>query len=398
MNIKKYFPIFQNRKNLIYFDNASTTQKPKTVIDTIIDYYTNYNANIHRGAYSISEKATYEFEKARSEIAQFIKSANEEIIFTKGTTESINFIAYTLGNTLDVGDEIIISEMEHHSNIVPWQLLKKNKNIKLKYIPLLHTGELDINKLDSLITKKTKLISIIHMSNILGTINPIDKIINIAKKNNIPIFVDIAQSISHQEIDVNKLNCDFLAFSGHKIMGPTGVGVLYVNNKYLNILDPFLGGGHMIKEVFHNYSKWNDAPWKFEAGTANIAQVLGLASSIRYINKLGLANIKNYTNKLLLHLLSKLRTIDDIKIYGHQNKNVGPIVSFNIKGCHPYDISKLLDKYEICIRSGHHCGQLLMKKIKESYTNRISLYAYNSISEIDYFIEKLNKVISILKK
>ena len=234
MDTKKDFPIFKNKKNsthpLIYFDNASTTQKPQCVIDTLVNYYTQYNANIHRGAYSIAEKATLEFENARSEVAKFINANNKEIIFTKGTTESINLIAYTFESMLRSGDEIIISEMEHHSNILPWQMLKEKKDIKLKYIPMLENGELDINKLGSLINNKTKLISIIYMSNILGTINPINKITSIAKQYNIPVLIDAAQSISHHKIDVKKINCDFLAFSGHKLMGPTGVGVLYINN------------------------------------------------------------------------------------------------------------------------------------------------------------------------
>ena len=397
MNVKKDFPIFKNNKSLIYFDNASTTQKPKCVIDKIIEYYTHYNANIHRGAYTIAEKATYEFEKARDAVAKFINANDEEIVFTKGTTESLNLIAYTLGRKFNKNDEIIISEMEHHSNILPWQMLKNNNGIKIRYIPVLDNGTLDMSKIDSLINTKTKLISIIHMSNVLGIINPIESIISKAKKYDIPIIIDAAQSISHQKIDVKTLGCDFLMFSGHKIMGPTGVGVLYINKKHNKTLDPFLRGGHMIKEVNKLSSSWNDPPWKFEAGTANIAQVLGLASAIDYFNKIGIINIKKHKNNLLEYLLLKIKTIEGIKIYGHQNKS-GPIVSFNIDGCHPYDIAKLLDNYEICIRSGHHCAQLLMKTLKVNYTNRVSLYIYNTIDEIDFFIEKLNKVVRVLKK
>jgi len=401
MDIKKDFPIFKNCNNkypLIYFDNASTTQKPQCVIDNIINFYTTYNANVHRGAYSIAEKATLKYENAREEVAKFINAEKEEIIFTKGTTESINLIAYTFEPLLKDGDEIIISEMEHHSNILPWQMIKERKNIDIKYIPVLGNGELDIQKLDSLITKKTRLISVISMSNILGTINDINTISLVAKKNNIPLFVDAAQSISHDTIDVKKINCDFLAFSGHKIMGPTGVGVLYIKNDFSKELTPFLRGGHMIKEVGYNSSTWNDVPWKFEAGTANIAQVIGLASSIKYINQVGIDNIKKHNEKLRLYLLSQLKKIDNIKIYGHTSKNFGSIISFNIKNCHPYDIAKLLDKYNICIRAGHHCGQILMKKLKINYTNRISLYYYNSKNEIDFLINCLNKIIKILKK
>ena len=401
MNIKNDFPILssseEDKKPLIYFDNASTTQKPQVVIDSIVEYYSQYNANIHRGSYSIAEKATKKYEEARYKIAKLINADIEEIIFTSGTTESINFIAYAYGNSLQDGDEIIISEMEHHSNIVPWQMLISNKNIKLKYIPLLNTGELDLKKFKELITKKTKLISIIHMSNIIGTINPITEIINIAHNNNIHILIDAAQSIAHQKIDVKKLSCDFLAFSGHKIMGPTGIGVLYINKKIIHSIEPFMRGGHMIKTVSLQTSTWNDVPWRFEAGTGNISQAIGLAKSIDYIQSIGLENIKKYTDKLLIHLLSKLKKVSGISIYGHHSKS-GPIVSFNIKGCHPYDIAKLLDNYGICIRSGHHCGQLLMEALSINFSCRVSLFAYNSIEEIDYFMNSLKKVVTILKK
>jgi len=397
MNIKKDFPIFEN-KSLIYFDNASTTQKPQIVIDSIVEFYKKYNANIHRGAYSIAEKATSKFEESRLIISKFINSDSKEIIFTKGTTESINLIAYTFSQLLNVNDEIIISEMEHHSNILPWQMLVKSHNIKLKFIPILNDGTLDIKAFKKLITNRTKLISVVHISNILGTINPIETIINEAKKHNIPTFIDAAQSITHQKIDVKKLNCDFLAFSGHKIMGPTGVGVLYMKKNYLNKLDPFLRGGHMIKEVDKIQSTWNLPPWKFEAGTANIAQVISLASSINYINEIGINKVNKYEKELLAYLIYKLKNITNIKIYGHKNTNFGPIVSFNIKNCPPYDVAKLLNTFGICIRAGHHCGQLLMKSLNINYTNRVSLYIYNDKQEIDYFIEKLNIVIKILTK
>ena len=401
MNIKKDFPILSSsetdKKPLIYFDNASTTQKPQVVIDSIVEYYSQYNANIHRGSYSIAEKATRKYEEARYKIAKFINADIEEIIFTSGTTQSINFIAYAYGNSLNDGDEIILSKMEHHSNIVPWQMLVSSKNIKLKYIPLLDNGKLDLNKFKQLITNKTKLISIIHMSNIIGTINPITEIINTAHNNNIPILVDAAQSIAHQKIDVKKINCDFLAFSGHKIMGPTGIGILFINKKIINSIEPFMRGGHMIKTVSPQTSTWNDIPWRFEAGTGNISQAIGLAKSIDYIESIGSENIKKHTDKLLVHLLSKLKKISGISIYGHHSKS-GPVVSFNVEGCHPYDIAKLLDNYGICIRSGHHCGQLLMETLSINFSCRVSLFAYNSIDEIDYFIKSLRKVVTILKK
>jgi len=394
-DIKKDFPIFENNPDLIYFDSASTTQKPQVVIDSITEFYSYYNANVHRGAYKIAEKATEQFETSRGIIADFINANHNEVIFTKGATESINLIAYTFGRELESGDEIIISEMEHHSNIIPWQMLQKN-NISIKFAPINDEGLVDINKLESLITKKTKLISIIHMSNVLGSVNPIEKIISLAKKNHILTLVDAAQSISHKKIDVKTLDCDFLVFSGHKIMGPTGVGILYIKEKHLDGLNPFLRGGQMIKEVEKYKATWNESPWKFEAGTPNIAQAIGLSKSIDYINKLGLDNIKRYEKKLLNHLLLKLRNIEGINIFGHHHDS-GPIVSFDIKGYHPYDIAKLLDGKDICIRSGHHCTQILMKHLKVNYTNRISLFIYNSKEEIDFFINHLLNIIKILK-
>ena len=395
MDIKNQFPIFKNNPNLIYFDNASTTQKPQCVIDAMVDFYSTCNANVHRGAYQIAEQATAQFENSRQVIANFINAKQNEIIFTKGTTESINLIAYSLQSTLQPGDEIIISEMEHHSNIIPWQMLQKN-NISIKYAPINNQGEIDMKQLEALITNNTKLISIIHMSNVLGTINSIEQIIKLAKQNNILTLIDAAQSISHEQINVQELGCDFLVFSGHKIMGPTGVGVLYMNEQHADIMEPFLRGGQMIKEVTKTNTTWNDSPWKFEAGTPNIAQVIGLSKSVEYVNELGLDNIKKYEQKLLTYLLSNLKDIHDINILAHHN-NSGPIVSFNIKGCHPYDITKLLDGKEICIRAGHHCAQILMESLKINYTNRVSLFIYNSKEEIDYFINHLLKVITILK-
>ena len=398
LNIKKDFPIFKNKPSLIYFDNASTTQKPKCMINKVSEFYTMYNANVHRGTYKLAEDATQQLEQSRKIISKFINSKIHEIIFTKSTTESINAIAYTMGMQLQKNDEIIISEMEHHSNILPWQMLLKQKKIKIKYIPLNKNQELDILKLKQLISKKTKLISITHMSNVLGIINPIEKIIKIAKENNIITLIDAAQSIAHLKIDTKKIDCDILVFSGHKILGPTGVGVLYIKEKLMNSLDPFLRGGHMISEVKEYESTWNMNPWKFEAGTLNIAQIIGLSSSIDYINNIGITNILNYEMYLLSYLLSQLRDIKDIIIYGHNNKQSGPVVTFNIKGCHPFDISKLLDTYNIAIRGGHHCAQILMKKLKIQYSNRISLYAYNTIDEIDFFIIALKKIIKIIKK
>ena len=395
-SFRKNFPILANNK-IIYFDSASTTQKPKSVIDSISNFYKNYNANVHRGAYQIAEKATKTYELARKQVAQFINANHNEIVFTKSTTESINLIAYSLGlNNFSKGDEIIISEMEHHSNIIPWQMICKKFNYTLKYIPLLQDGTLDIENISQLFTKKTKLISITHMSNVLGTINPIEKVINIAKKNNIEILIDAAQSISHIKIDVKKLDCDYLVFSGHKIMGPTGVGVLYGKKNNLDSLSPFLGGGHMIKEVSMEKFSYNDTPWKFEAGTPNIAQVIGLGEAIKFYN-LNIDEKKHkYTHQLFKYLIQKLKSIPEVKLYPNQYSSNGPVVSFSINKLHAYDIAKLLDTFNICIRAGHHCAQPILNKYNVTSLNRMSIYFYNTQEEVDLFYNSLLKVIKIL--
>ena len=396
LSIKSDFPIFKNQNKLIYFDNASTTQKPYAVINKLSEFYSNYNANIHRGSYSIAEKATNEYEKIRFETAKFIHAEKNEIVFTSGTTESINFIAYSIYDKLNSGDEILISEMEHHSNIIPWQMLISKKNIKLKYIPVDNNGELDCSSLKKIISDKTRLISITHMSNAIGTINPVKKIIDYAKKYNILTFIDAAQSISHSKIDVKKLGCDFLAFSSHKMMGPTGLGILYINQNIASDINPFLRGGHMIKDVFENSSTWNDIPWRFEAGTQKIGQVIAFGEAIKYFNSIGIEKINKHEQILLKYFLEKLDEIGKIKIYGHKN-NSGPIISFNCSNYHSFDISKLLDGFNIAIRSGHHCTQPLMKNLNTDFTNRVSLYAYNSLNEIDFFMNSLKKVLKILK-
>ena len=390
------FPIFNDNK-LVYLDSASTTQKPKSVIKSISNFYENYNANVHRGAYQIAELATKQYELARKQIAQFINANQDEIVFTKSTTEAINLIAYSLGmNDYNKGDEIIITEMEHHSNIIPWQIISKKFNLTLKYIPLLDNGTLDIESLPSLITKKTKLLSVTHMSNVLGSINPIKDIVNIAKKNNVEILIDAAQSISHIKIDVKKIGCDYLVFSGHKIMAPTGVGVLYGNKKKLDNLSPFLGGGHMIKEVTMDHFTYNDSPWKFEAGTPNIAQVIGLGEAIKYYNLHSNNGMHDYTNKLFNYLVKKLKSISDITLYPDSISSNGPVISFSVNKMHAYDIAKLLDTFGICIRAGHHCAQPILNKYKVTSLNRVSIYFYNTKKDIDTFYESLLKVIKIL--
>ena len=398
IKIREDFPIFRN-KNLVYLDNASTTQKPTEVIKKINCFYERINSNVHRGNYDIAETATFEYENSRNEIAKFLNCSSNEVIFTKGTTESINLVANSLSDFLfQKGDEIIISEMEHHSNIIPWQLLSEKRKITIKYIPMSSQGTLEIEKLPKMISEKTKLISITHMSNLLGIINPIEDIISIAKKNNILTLIDAAQSISHLKVDVKKLNCDFLVFSGHKILGPTGVGILFGKNELLNKMPPFLGGGHMIKEVSMEKSTWGDAPFKFEAGTPNIAPAIGLGEAIKYFKSFHNKNSYKYLNELTHYLLEKLIQIPNITLYPSVEfqKNKGPIIAFDIKGIHPFDLAKLLSTKGICIRSGHHCTQPLLKKFNIKSLNRISLYYYNTKEEIDFFYKSILKVIKVL--
>ena len=396
-DVNKYreeFPIMNDK--LVYLDSASTTQKPNSVINSISNFYKKSNANVHRGTYQIAEDATLQYENSRKIIAQFINAENEEIVFTKSTTESINLIAYSLGfNFFNKNDEILITEMEHHSNIIPWQIISKKFNLILKYIPLNNKGELDISNLSNLITNKTKLISITHMSNVLGSINPIEKIISIANKKNILTLIDAAQSISHIPIDVKKINCDYLVFSGHKIMGPTGVGILYGKNDLLNSMEPFLTGGHMIKDVSMNKSTYNLSPFKFEAGTPNIAQAIGLGEAIKFYKQYNYNHMHDYLNRLYLYLIENLQSIPEIKLYSY-NKNNGPVISFSINEIHAYDVAKLLDTSRICIRAGHHCAQPILNKFNLESINRVSLYYYNTSEEIDLLRKNLLKIIKIL--
>lgn len=394
-DIKSDFPIFKNN-NIIYLDNASTTQKPKQVINAMVNYYEYYNANVHRAIYKIAEKSTLEYENARKIISNFINSNSNEIVFTKSTTESINIIANSMNREIKEGDEIIISEMEHHSNIIPWLDLKKNKRIVVNYIPMNEDGTLDLEKLNTIITAKTKLISVTHMSNVIGTINPIEKIIKIARKNNIKVLIDAAQSISHINIDVKKIDCDYLVFSGHKIMGPTGIGVLFCKEKILEKTNPLLYGGHMIKEVTLKDYTYNDVPWKFEAGTPNIAQAIGLGAAIQYLQKFDKDILNLKMKELTKYCIDKLSTIKNLEIYPKNNESIGPVLSFNIKNIHSYDLTKLLDTQNICIRSGHHCAQPLLQKYNLKSLNRISMYYYNTKDEIDTLAKEIKKIINIL--
>ena len=394
--IKKDFPIFSNfnDKPFIYFDNAATTQKPKLVLDALSDFYIKYNSNVHRGVYSIAEKATHAYESARYKVQKFLNAPKvESIVFTKGATESINLVANSWGlENLSKGDEILITEIEHHSNIVPWQMVADKTGAELKYIPL-KGDKLDVENFDKYITSKTKFVSVIHQSNVLGVINNIDKIIELSHAVGAKVLIDASQSIVHKEIDVQNLDCDFLVFSGHKIMGPTGVGVLYGKSEILENMSPFLFGGEMINSVEMNNSTYNDIPWKFEAGTPNIAQVIGLGFAIDYINGIGIDNISNTLDSLGDYLFKKIMEIPRIKLY---NSTSSHIVSFNIEGVNPYDLAMILDQYGICIRVGHLCTQPIMRRNKVSSMSRISVFIYNDFDEIDFVVSKIKDAITKL--
>ena len=400
MDFQKDFPILKNNVNgkpLIYFDNAATSQKPKYVINSINNYYQNYNSNVHRGVHELSQKATNVYEGTRVKIQNFIGAkSSKEIIFTKGTTDGINIIASSWAETqLNQGDEIIITTMEHHSNIVPWQILCEKIGAKLIISPINKKGEMIMSEFKSLISNKTKLISVSHVSNTLGTINPVKDIVEIAKENNCKVLIDAAQSIPHFKVDVSKIDCDFLVFSGHKIFAPTGIGVLYVKNDRFQEMKPYQGGGDMIKDVSFEKTTYNDPPHKFEAGTPNISGVVGLGYAIDYVNKIGIDKISNLENDLLHYATEKIESINKIKIFGNA-ENKASVISFNINGFHPFDIGTLLDQFGIAIRTGHHCTQPLMNFYNIPGTARISFAFYNQKKEIDFFIDSLKRAILML--
>lgn len=401
-NIKQDFPILTTQvygRNPIYFDNAATTQKPKIVIDSICDYYRQYNANIHRGIYKFSEQATEKYENARKKIANFINANPDEIIFVRGTTEGINLIAYSWGrNNLLKNDLIVSSVMEHHSNIVPWQLLSQDIKSKLEFIGVNKNYSLSLTDFEKLLNKNPKLVTITHMSNFLGTINPIEDIIKKAHSYGAKVLVDAAQSVPQMPIDVKKIDCDFLTFSGHKMLGPTGIGILYAKKEILENMPPFHGGGDMIKEVRLEASKWNDVPWKFEAGTTNIAGAIGLGVAVDYLENIGMTHVQEHEKRLLKYALDKMSALKYIDMYGVSDlKFRGGVVSFNLQNLHPHDVATVLDKYSIAIRAGHHCAQPLHEYFNLSASNRASFYIYNTESEVDAFVDALDKVKDMFK-
>ena len=404
-SIRKQFPALSRQvkgKPLVYFDNAATTQKPQTVIDALVNYYSNYNANIHRGIHTLAEEATAAFESTRDAVQQFINAeSREQIIFTGGTTESINLVAQTWGRqNINAGDEIIISNMEHHSNIVPWYMLAQEKGAVLKIIPVNENGELIMDDpvatgFEKLLSKKTKLVSIVHVSNVMGTINPVKTLIEKAHEAGAVVLVDGAQSTVHLDIDVQHLNCDFFAFSSHKIYGPTGVGVLYGKTHLLESMPPYQGGGEMIKEVYFDNISYNDLPYKFEAGTPNIADTVAFKAALDFTKAIGKDKIRKHENELLQYATEQLVQIDGLKIIG-KAKNKISVISFVIDKVHPQDLGILLDNKGIAVRTGHHCAQPLMDCYKIAGTTRASFAMYNTKEEIDALITGLHKAIKML--
>jgi len=398
-NIREDFPILKkqiNGKQLIYFDNAATSQTPTCVINSISDYYNNYNSNIHRGVHSLSEEATEAYEKAREKIQiHFNAKHKEEIIFTSGTTHSINIVSNGFLDLIGEDDEIIVSGLEHHSNIVPWQMMCKKTNSKLKVIPLDKNGELDLKKFKNLVSKKTKLVFLNHVSNALGIINPIEEIIQISHSYNALVLIDGAQSAAHFKIDLQKLNVDFFTASAHKLCGPTGVGFLYGKKELLEKIEPFMGGGEMISDVTFEKTTYAEIPHKFEAGTPNISGVIAFGVALDYMNSLGFENIRQYEDKLLKYATEKLKEIDGLIIYGDV-KNKTSVISFNISGIHSYDIGSILDKYGVAVRTGQHCAQPIMDHFDIPGTVRVSLSFINTFEEIDILQEAIIKAKSML--
>lgn len=397
--IRKDFPILEAKVNghrLIYLDNAATSQTPNCVIDSLSDYYKNLNSNIHRGVHFLSQKATEKYENTRKKFKDHLNAnSTKEIIFTSGTTHSINLIANGFINSLKPGDEIIVSQLEHHSNIVPWQMLSEKTGAKMKVIPMNNLGELDIKIYEKLLSNKTKVVFVNHVSNALGTVNPIKKIIQKAHRYGAQVLIDGAQAVPHFHVDVQELDVDFYVCSAHKFCGPTGVGILYGKQKILEELPPYQGGGEMIDEVTFEKTTYADLPNKFEPGTPNIAGVIASGVALDYINDIGLDNIKKYEDELLAYATEKLKEINGVKIYG-ESENKTSVISFNIGDIHPYDIGSVIDNLGVAVRTGHHCAQPIMDYFKIPGTIRVSFCFYNNFEEIDILIDSLKKAVRML--
>ena len=397
--VREDFPILKQEvhgKPLVYLDSAATSQKPQVVIDALVRYYTTENSNVHRGVHSLSEWATRDYEGARAKVRQYLNASDDrEIVFVRGTTEGINLVARSYGaEHVGEGDEVIISTMEHHSNIVPWQILCQERGAHLRVIPINDDGELLMDEYEKLLCPRTKLVSIVHLSNSLGTINPIERIVEMAHARGVPVLVDGAQSAPHMEIDVQKLGCDFFVFSGHKLFGPTGVGVLYGKGELLESMPPYQGGGDMIKSVTFEKTLYNSLPYKFEAGTPNIAGAIGLGTAIDYVTGLGLASISAYEAELLEYGTQRLSAIEGLRLIGTAREKAS-ILSFVYDGAHPHDIGTILDSEGVAIRTGHHCTQPLMQRYGVAATARASLAFYNTKSDIDTLVKGIYKVIEV---
>ena len=404
-NIRKDFPILKRKvrdnKSLVYLDNASTTQKPNQVIDAITDYYRNHNANIHRAVYALAEESTEAYEGARDKIANFVNIKNrQELIFVRGTTEAINLVAYAWGRPhINEGDIIVTTEYEHHSNIVPWQLLTQEKHAKLEYIGMDDDGQLILDDLDKyLATGKVKLVTFSLMSNVLGTITDAEKIIAKCKAAGVPTLIDGAQAVPHMKVDLDTLGCDFFAFSGHKMLAPTGIGVLWVRKSVLQTMNPFHGGGDMIREVHKYETTWNDLPYKFEAGTPNIADVIGFGAAIDYLTKIGMDNVRQHEIELTKYAIDEFSKVPGLHIYGTKDiTKRGGVISFNFADVHPHDVAQIIDGEGIALRSGHHCAQVLMERLNVAATSRASFYIYNTKDDVDALINSLNIVAKVFK-
>ncbi|KFM14884.1 putative cysteine desulfurase protein [Marine Group I thaumarchaeote SCGC AAA799-O18] len=405
MQCRPDFPILERRvredKALVYLDNAATTQKPIQVIDAITNYYKKQNSNIHRAVHALAEESTEAFEVTRSKIAEFLNVANsEEIIFVRGTTEAINLVSYAWGrDNVQKGDIVVTTEYEHHSNIVPWQILAKENGAELKYIDIDDNGELMLEQLDEhLATGKVKLVAISHVSNVLGTITDVKEVITKCKNAGAKILIDGAQAVPHMKVDIGNLGCDFYAFSAHKMLGPTGVGVLWARKELLENMRPFQGGGDMIREVHKQETIYNDLPYKFEAGTPNVADVICFSAAIDYLTKIGMNNVRNHEITLTKYALEKMSKVKGLVIYGPKNSDKqGGVISFNFKDVHPHDVATIIDKNGVAIRSGHHCAQVLMEKLDVAATNRVSFYIYTTMKEVDTLIDSLEEVAKVFK-
>jgi len=390
---RRDFPILERSvhgRPLVYLDNAATTQKPRAVIDALVHYYENYNANIHRGIHALSEEATARYEEARLKVARFIGApAAETIVFTRNTTESINLVAHAWGRKhLRAGDEVLLTVMEHHSNLIPWQLLARDTGAKLRFVDIDDEGRLLWDDFERLLGPRTRLVSVTHMSNVLGTINPIKDIAELAHSRGALVLVDGAQSVPHLPVDAPALDCDFMAFSAHKMLGPTGVGVLYARPGLLEEMDPFLGGGEMISRVLLEESTWNDVPWKFEAGTPNIADVIAFGAAIEYLQGLGMDAVRAHEMEITAYALEALSAVPQVTIYGPTDAEArGGVVSFNLGDLHPHDLGTVLDRFGVAVRAGHHCAQPLMRRLGCVATARASFYVYNRLEEVDTLVE-----------